>query len=278
MKAPTAPVVTVLAVLAASGCNIQVDDKGVSVDIAEGRATDEWTRRYTVATGGRVEIVNLNGTIQAGPSSGSEVEVVAAREVRTGSNEASAAILSKIEMLEEVAPDRVKIEARVDTEGRAGGFGSGSRTSITYRVGLPPGLTAVLRTENGGVRLEAGLQGSIVASSTNGGVTGRGLSGSLNASSVNGGVQMELASVTGDVEITTVNGGIRLAIPANVDAMLDARAVNGGVAVDDGLPLQATERVPLHVAGRLNAGGPRISVRTTNGGIRVTTRDAGEAR
>jgi len=46
-------------------------------------------------------------------------------------------------------------------------------------------------------------------------------------------------------------------------------AVNGGVSTQDGLPLTADDRTNKRVTGRLNKGGPRISVQTTNGGVRV---------
>jgi len=35
------------------------------------------------------------------------------------------------------------------------------------------------------------------------------------------------------------------------------------------LPLKADDRTNKRVTGRLNEGGPRISVQTTNGGVRV---------
>lgn len=256
------------------GCDIQVNEKGISVDITEGKATDEWSRRYTLAPGGHLQIVNVNGTIQAGPATGPQVEVVAQREVNSESTETAREMLSKIEMVEEVSPDRVAIEARTDWQGAGRGFGRRSNVSIEYRVALPPGLNVTLKTENGGVRLE-NVDGVISASSTNGGVTGHGVSGAVAAATVNGGVQMEFASVRGDTEIVTVNGGIRLELPRDVDAMLDARAVNGGVTVDEQLSMRETERGRGHVAGQFNDGGPRVSVQTTNGGIRVSARESG---
>ena len=54
-----------------------------------------------------------------------------------------------------------------------------------------------------------------------------------------------------------------------INAELEAAAVNGGVSTQDGLPLTADDRTNKRVTGRLNKGGPRISVQTTNGGVRV---------
>jgi hypothetical protein len=54
-----------------------------------------------------------------------------------------------------------------------------------------------------------------------------------------------------------------------INAELEAAAVNGGVTTQDGLLLTASERTNKRVTGRLNKGGPTISVQTTNGGVRV---------
>ena len=264
------------ALLVLPGCDIQVNDKGVSIDIAEGRATDEWSRRYTIAAGGSLEIGNVNGPIQVVPATAAEVEVTASRRVNAASTEQARAFLQAVEMVEETAPDRVSVQARVERGEEGGAFGQRPQLHIEYLVKLPPGLNASFKTENGGVRLE-NVEGTLAAASTNGGVTSRGISGSFKASTVNGGLQIDMARVAGDVEVTTVNGGIRLELPAGVNGNLEARAVNGGVSVDDRFTLASAERERLRVSGRLNAGGPRIAAQTTNGGVRVVVRGDGPA-
>lgn len=272
MKIRSAAVVLLL--LGAAGCDIKVNQNGVSVDIAEGRASDEWTRTYSMSPGGRVEIVNVNGGIQVTPAAGGQVEVFARREARTQDEAASKEILQKIEMVEEVAADRVKIQAKTTAwEGSfAGGLGQRPQVTVEYRLSVPPGLHVDLKTENGGLRLQ-NVNGSFVTASTNGGINARGVSGSFAAALVNGGIQVDLAQVSGDVSLVTVNGGVRLELPSGVKADLDVRAVNGGVSVDERLGLEATEQARLHIAGRLNGGGPTISAQTTNGGVRVSVRE-----
>jgi hypothetical protein len=89
---------------------------------------------------------------------------------------------------------------------------------------------------------------------------------------VNGGIQADLASVTADSRLTTVNGGIRLDLPAGAGAELDAAVVNGGVSVDEALRLVDGQTSRQRVSGRLGSGGPRIVLQTTNGGVRVASR------
>lgn len=248
-------------------CDIKVSKEGdVSVDVASGKASDEWKRTYSLPKGGRLEVINVNGVIEVFPASGSQIEVVAHREVRTRTEEEAKARLAKAEMLEDVGPDHVRIEAKPNGQGAS--FGPHGRISIQYRVTVPPGLVTSFRTENGAVRLE-NIDGRITVASTNGPIVGRGLSGSVDASTVNGGIEIGLKAVTGDSKIVTVNGPATLIVSPDIGAELEAAAVRGGVTMQDGLPLTGSDRTNKRVTGRLNDGGPRISVQTTNGGVRV---------
>ena len=261
------PIVFAAAMLAAA-CDVQVGEQGLSLDISHGRALDEWVRTYTLPATGTLEIVNVNGLIEASPSSGAQVEVRAEREIRSASEENSKALLQKVDMREEVSADRVRIEARADVDG---GRGRRTNLSVTYHVRVPAGLAVSFKTENGDVRLE-NLSGRMTASTTNGGITGRALSGPVTADSVNGGVQMDFASIAGDVRVSTTNGGVRIDLPADAKATLDATCVNGGIDVDEQLTVQASETSRRRLSGTLNGGGPRISAQTVNGGIRIRTR------
>ena len=254
-------------VCAGSACDVKVSKDGdVSVDVASGKANDEWRRTYSLPNGGRLEIINVNGLIEVYPASGPDVEVIARREVRTRTEEEAKARLAKAEMIEDVGPDHVKIEARPNDQGVS--FGPHGRVNIQYRVSVPAGLATSFRTENGVVRLE-NIEGRITVASTNGPIVGHGLSGSVDASTVNGGIEIGLTSVNGDSKIVTVNGPATLIVSPEINAELEAAAINGGVTTQDGLPLTAGDRTNKRVTGRLNEGGPRISVQTTNGGVRV---------
>lgn len=252
-------------------CDIKVGkDGGVSVDVASGKAADEWQRTYALPKGGRLEIINVNGVIDVQPSAGSQVEVLARRQVQTRTEEEAQARLAKVEMLEDVGADHVKIEARTNDQGVS--FGPHGRVRIEYRVSVPAGLTTSFRTESGPVRVH-NIDGRITMASTNGPIVGRGLSGSVDASTVNGGVEIGLTTVSGDSRIVTVNGPATLILSPEINAELEAAAINGGVTTQDELPLTASDRTNRRVTGRLNRGGPRISVQTTNGGVRVGVSD-----
>jgi hypothetical protein len=257
------PFVFALSLLVA-GCDVSVGEHGFSMDVVSGKAQNEWTRSYTIAAGGKLEITNVNGTINASPGTGTQVEVRAERIAKAGSDEAAQELLKKIEIVEEASADNVRIQTRVPkmSWGRSG-------HEVRYWVKVPKGLAVSFETVNGGVRLE-NLDGQVVASTTNGGVRGKGLRGAVKASTTNGGVEVQMAAVTGEIDIETTNGGIRLELPPDVKATLEARCTNGGITVDDSLgSVEVTEKSRRQFRGTLNGGGSRISAETTNGGIRI---------
>lgn len=262
------PVLLVCAA-AAAGCDVQVGDKGVtSIGISEGRAEDTWTGTYTLQPGGTLEIVNVNGRIEATGAQGSQIEIFAERVVRDHSSETAQAQLKKVQMREEVTATRVRIEAQA---ARDGGILDHSALTVRYAIRVPAGIAVDLKSDNGEIQLE-GLSAKVTASTTNGGINGRALSGPVSVQVTNGGVQLDLAAVGGDIQVSTTNGGVRLQLPVGLKATLDATCVNGGIDVDEELMLQASESSRRRLVGTFNGGGPRIVASTVNGGIRVRNR------
>ena len=246
-----------------AGCEVRAGDGDFSLGFWQGSAQDTWERTYTVAPGGRVEVLNVNGEIRAEAAPGATVHVRADRHVSAGSDEAAQDLLRQIEMREEVGPERVRIET-VAPRGRWGGH------KVTYTVQVPAGVHVDLRTVNGGVRLD-NVGGEVRATATNGGVRGRLADVSLiDARTTNGGVELELAGTLakdGRVSLASVNGGVRFAVPEGTQADVTARCTNGRVSVTD-LALDVEgEQTRRRVSGRLNGGGARIDLQTTNGGV-----------
>ena len=265
---PAAAVFALLLGIGGVACDVSVNDGGVSFGVVSGKASDEWTRTYSVAAGGRLEIENVNGVIEASPAEGSDVQVRAERIVKASTDAAARELLASVELKEDVSPARVRI---VTTAPRR--FGRSSY-EVRYHVRVPKGLATQFETVNGAVQLQD-LDGEVTASTTNGGVQGRGLSGSVKANTTNGGLVIEMASVTGDIQLETTNGGIRLQLPQDVKATLDASCVNGGISVSD-LTVQG-EQSRRRVAGTINGGGPRVAVETVNGGIRISAGSRADA-
>lgn len=267
-----ARLLTAAVALFAVACDVKIDDQGnVDFAIGQGRARDTWSRDYAVPKGGSLEIVNPLGRIEAEAATGSKVEVVAEREVRAGSDEAAQAGMKTLTMLEDVTPDSVRIEAKVE---QPPGVSGRVHVSMAYRVRVPPGVRVAFRNDVGEIILN-GLTSGVTASATTGPIRGRDLSGPVDAVTVNGPVELSFVAVNGDVKAQTINGGVAVRVPPDANAVLEARTVNGGVRVDEGLAPKVSIRERTLFRGTLNAGGPTVSMQVTNGGVSVSASRAG---
>lgn len=258
----------VAVVVATAACDVRVSgDGGLSLDVASGRAQDTWTRSYPVSEGGRLELINVNGTISAEPAAGTTVELVGERTAKASSDDSARELLGQVEMREEAGPKLVRVEVRTPRRFGVGGV------EVRWTVKVPAGVVVDLRNTNGKVRL-AGLAGEVHARTVNGGVEGRGLSAQVvEASTVNGGVDIEIRQPLGSagkVELESVNGGVRFALPESSRATVLARVTNGGIDTG-GLSFQtAGEQTRRRFEGTLNGGGAAVTLATTNGGVRVS--------
>jgi len=260
----------VLTATLGAGCDVHVGENGVSLDVASGKAREEWSRTYTLAPGGDLEIVNVNGAINVDAGTGPQVEVKATRTARASSDEEAQAVLKDTSITEAVTPTQVTIQ----TSGK--GFQFGRRSiNVDYHVSVPAGLQITLKTENGGIGLHD-ADGTFAASTTNGGIRGTNLSGQVSAHVVNGGIVVDFAHVSGPTMLDTVNGGIRVNLPADANVDVEASAVNGGVSSDGALNLAGVEKSRQRMTGKLNAGGTKIIVSTVNGGVRLAGRTTAE--
>ena len=208
-----------------------------------------------------VEIVNTNGKITVEAVDGNTVDVKATITAGGATQEAAAELLKQVEMRDEASPTRVRLEAKWP--------GNRGAVEVVYTVRVPRSAKVDLQNVNGVIDI-TGITGGVRAETTNGGVKGRDLSNAVNASTTNGGLEIAMASVGPDgVKLETTNGGIELKLPAETKATLNLRCVNGGISVSD-LPFEKdSDNTRRKVDGKLNGGGPVLSLETVNGGVRV---------
>jgi DUF4097 and DUF4098 domain-containing protein YvlB len=251
------------AAIVAGACDVNIGNGEFNVGMASGRASDSWTRSYTVSAGGTVEIQNGNGSVDVTQGSAATVEVHAERIAKASSDEAAKALLARIEIVETVKPDAVRLETRAPKSSGRGG------TEVKYSMKIPPGLSVRVRNTNGAITL-TGLSNQVDVSTTNGGVRGENLSGTVEASTTNGGVDLALSKLgAGGLRAESTNGGVSVEIPADSKADVSAHVMNGGIGLHN-LKLETLgDQTRRRVEGRLNGGGPRVELSTTNGGIRL---------
>ena len=252
-----APAVLV-ALLGSAGCDVAFSG-------FREEETDTWTRSYPLSASGRVEIGNTNGFIEVTAGSGQSVDVKAVRVARAASKEAAKEMLSKTTIKEEVTAELVKLT----TQRPAGGWSHGG-VEVRYTITVPASARLDLQTTNGRIGV-TNVTAGVKAGTTNGEIDGRGLSGAIKASTTNGAVDLELASLSEDVQVSTTNGSVNVRVPADAKATISTRWTNGGVEMN-GLTVEETEKSRRRFDGRLNGGGARIDVETTNGGITLGKR------
>lgn len=272
-----------LAVVALAGCDVRVGEKGTSLGITSETVTDEWTRSYPLTPGGRLEVGTVNGPIDVSSSDTGKVEIRITRKASAVTRDRAEQAVASVSITETSGADHVTINVAPvgDSPPRR------HQLEVRSVIRVPPGTVTSLRSQNGDV-VVTGVNGRVTAASTNGAITVRDTSGPLTASAVNGRIGIELASVSGAIDLTARNGGIAIGVAPTVKAELEASALNGGILIDpqvklerDDVPGQGRGRASTSVTARFNGGGPRIAVQVSNGGVRIgppgsaSTRDTG---
>jgi len=240
----------------------------VSLGNLSARATEEWTHTYPLTAGGEIRIINTNGRIDIEGVDGTTLEVRAERIAKGATDSAARELLPRIVIREDIKPDRVTLETE-----RMSGIMIGAGFEVRYHVRAPKNALVNVTNTNGQV-VVGGIGGKVVAHTTNGGVKGTALTGGVDARSTNGGVSIEMASVGPDrISLETTNGGVTLMLPENAKATVSASCTNGGISVGSLDNFEVSEKSRRHLEGRLNGGGTEIELQTTNGGIRLRSRD-----
>ncbi len=231
----------------------------------------EWKGR--LAAGRTLEIKGVNGSIDAQPASGGEIEVTACKTARRSDPESV-----EIAVVEHAGG--VTICAVYPTPGGssrtnecAPAHGGRMNTrdndvKVDFTVRVPAGVKFAGTTVNG--EIDAGpLDADTELQTVNGSIraTSKGI---VRAETVNGSIdaRMGRADWTGDLELQTVNGSVTVDLPASASADVTAKTVNGDIETD--FPLTVRGRISRRsLSGTIGAGGRGLEIETVNGGIRL---------
>ena len=142
--------------------------------------------------------------------------------------------------------------------------------SVGYEILTPRETDLRLETHNGGIAIQT-VRGDVDFETTNGGVKLEDLAGNVLGHTTNGGVEARLTGKKWDGEafdVRTTNGGVRLRVPSDYSARLEASTTNGGISIDFPVTLQG--RIDRRrISTTIGEGGPLVRVGTTNGGVHV---------
>lgn len=248
-------------VCASLACEVNVRDGKASFGVFAAEATDEWTHHHPLAAGGRVEIVNLDGPVELSVGPVGSVEVHATITAKALTEATARDILSKGKIQEIAEPARVHVETVVP-RGVHGSY------EVRYEVRVPGDAQADISTTNGSLKAN-GLAGSLKVTAVNGRVELDEVDGAIDGVVTNRALTVKLARVTAGVRLEATHGRLSLELAAASGANLSARVVNGSIAVSELEVSGPTGRRIQSVEAALNGGGPELSLRATNGRIRV---------
>jgi len=228
-----------------------------------GPSTFHWTGK--LPPGQVIEVKGVNGGIQAVPTGGETVEVIANK---TGQfSDPSDVQVKVVEHDRGVTVCAVYPSVVGDGVCQPGPIApnlTGNDIKVDFLVRVPKGIRFIGRTVNGMVeasRLEADAE----AHSVNGDIH-LSTSGAARAETVNGSIRAALGKVDDAAHFATVNGGITVEVAPGSHAKISARTVNGAISTN--LPLVIRGRlVNKHAYGRIGGGGPELRMNTVNGSI-----------
>ena len=221
-------------------------------------------REYTLPAGPLSVDAGRNGGIRVEAWDRSDIRVLAVVSGNSRQEADAKQLLSSVQV--QAGSGRV-LASGPSTSGR-------DWWSVSYRINVPRQTDLELNASNGGISI-AGVHGTIRFDTTNGGVNLRDLGGDVRGETRNGGLNVTLSGDRWDgvgLDVETANGGVNLHIPDGYNAELTTRTVNGGFRSDVPMTIQGELSPRRGIQTTLGSGGPPVSVRTTNGGLRINRR------
>lgn len=218
----------------------------------------EFNQTYPLQAGGTFELQNVNGPVDVEGWDRDSVEI---RAVKTAKNRESDLELVAIDV--DAKPASVSVSTRYPQN-------EGVEVAVEYKVHVPHSARVEhLGTVNGTLRV-SGVEAVEDLRTVNGNIEVYEGGGSVHAHTTNGNVHLEMMHVrdkNGAIAETT-NGSVLLAVPADTQADLEARCMNGNFSSELPVTFESTLK-PREMHGKLGHGGTPIRLRTINGGIRL---------
>jgi len=221
-----------------------------------------------------VVVENRNGNIEVRASIRDSIRIRADIEVKARSEKEAKSVLENLNITVSQEGGDVLIGADYPRHAEGGDFwdwifGRQVQVQIRYAIDVPPKAAVNAKTTNGNVAV-AGVEGRISAHATNGRVKVEKGSNDVEAGVTNGSITVTLSTVKKDgrVSLHTTNGSVRLILPADAKAEIDASTVNGGISTD--FPVNVEGKfVGKRIRGTINGGGGEIDLKAVNGSIHI---------
>ena len=229
---------------------------------ATGQTREEKRQSFELSPGARVEVFNINGSVNIETSDTKTADVYVER---VGP---SAESLNRRNVEIEFNSNTLKIYG---SKGSAGFwarlFGSNPTERVTLK--LPRQIALLAKGVNGPVVADD-VEGSLEVRGVNGRVQVGSASGTADLRGINGNVVLALKQLNLDaVSLSGINGNIELRLAAGVNGYLDVKGINGQL-VGDGAPVTIEKGKRGRYWAQIGSGGNSITAKGINGNIRLT--------
>lgn len=206
----------------------------------------------------------MNGSIKVHGWANDDVQVKACIEAAAGSESEAIALAQQVQITE--GPGRIV----------ASGASSNDRSwwSVSYEVWLPETAKVKMDASNGSISVD-GVRGMLHFHTLNGSVKLSRVGGAIAGSTTNGSVTVELEGngwKGSGMDVSTTNGSVRVNLPENFSANVEASTVNGSLRTD--FPVTVSGEIQKHLTFVLGSGGPSIKATTVNGSVHIGRRSA----
>ncbi|WDE06605.1 DUF4097 family beta strand repeat protein [Thalassomonas viridans] len=237
---------------------------GVMAGQVNADVTDEINKSFTVGDNSSFRLENVNGSV--------DIQSWQEKVIR---------VTAIIEADDQDDRDRISIDmsqndrgVRVETryENNSGWGNSNNSGSVDYRIMVPQDVDLdKIELVNGSLTIENVL-GEVNAELVNGSIKASGLGADADISSVNGSIKVNYRQIDQDLEqikIETVNGSIKLHLPQDISAAVDAETMHGSIKNDFGLKVEKNFFSGRNMRGDIGSGNARISLDSVNGSIKL---------
>ena len=233
---------------------------------AFGELRESGEETFSLDLGGQIGLQNINGDVTIEGWEGRDVRVAWEKSSRTQEG------LDRAQVKIEATSDRIRIKtdyARSDDR-----WGHSEGASVEYTLFVPRGAELdEVELVNGDLDLR-GVEGPVSASLVNGSLDAEGLAADVELSTVNGAIFAGFATLGYGqrVSVESVNGSIKLEMPADANADVEAETVHGSIRNDFGLVEERKGHVGRRMRGQIGRGEARLDLSNVNGSITLLQR------
>ncbi|HEV2765061.1 MAG TPA: hypothetical protein VGV38_18915 [Pyrinomonadaceae bacterium] len=226
----------------------------------EGR--DEIRETFKLARGARVEVRGINGPVSLVAVDSDTAEVHVTRVARDRAD------LERQKVTVEQTAEGLVVRGHKSEDDHWWKFWKGGEVKTEVSLRVPRASEVAAKGVNGAVSIGE-FEGAVRVSGVNGRVEiGRSV-GTAEVSGVNGGVTLGISRLSSDgVSVKGVNGGVTIRAAGDLNADLEVKGLNGSVTLDVPNAVEQ-ERRRNSLRARIGSGGPSISVKGINGGVRI---------